>query len=203
MARRGARLVRAAARRSMRRLRAARSRFARRRACRRSRSRPLRAHALGPQGSQRRTGRRRRHGHHQGPRVREGRHSHLHRARRVRARVPQADPRRRGRSALLGVGRVAHRPSAEPQRAGRAHEHALRRDQQMVVRRRRRPDARARRAAHPGRPRHDRLPRRHAGGLRAARDRRLRAATSSGARSTSSCRIARKCAASAASSTIT
>ena len=136
------------------------------------------------------------------PRVREGRHPHLDRAWRVRAGVPQADPRRRGRPALLGLGRVADRPPASTRNVpDRAHEHAHGRDRQMVVRRRRRPDAGAGPAAHPGGRRYACVPRRHAGGLHAARGRRLRALQDSGARSTSTCRIARRCGASAASST--
>ena len=62
-----------------------------------------------------------------GPRVREGRRARLDRPRRVRAGIPQGDPRRRRRPALLGLRHLADRPSAEPARAGGAHEHALRR----------------------------------------------------------------------------
>ncbi len=81
---------------------------------RRSAAGPLRAHAVDPDRSQRRGRRRRGDEPDQGPRVREGRHPRLHRARRVRAGVPQANPRRRGRPALLGLGRVADRPSGQP-----------------------------------------------------------------------------------------
>ena len=47
-------------------------------------------------------GRRRRHGDDARPRVREGRRALLDRARRVRARIPQGDPRRRRRSRASG-----------------------------------------------------------------------------------------------------
>ncbi len=69
--------------------------------------------------------------HHEGARVREGWRAHLDRVRRIRAGVPQADPRHRRRSAFLGVGHLADRTSAEPERAGRAHEHAHGGDEQM------------------------------------------------------------------------
>ena len=49
-----------------------------------------------------------------------------------------------GGSALLGVRHLAHRPPLEPLRPHRPHEHALRGDDQGVVRRRRGPDPRAR-----------------------------------------------------------
>ncbi len=63
--------------------------------------------------------------------------------------------------------------------------------------------ARARQAAHAGGRRHAVLPCRDVRRLRAARGRRLSALQANGARNTSICRIARRCAASAASSTIT
>ena len=117
-------VVRGAARRPVRVFRAVGGGAAGHGAVRRPPGRTLRAHAV----DTRRAGRRARRGRHHepdcGPRVREGRHPHLHRARRVRSRVPQADPRRRGRSALLGLGRVAHRPSGQSERAHGAHEHA-------------------------------------------------------------------------------
>ena len=172
-------------------------------AARRPAGRPVRAHAVDAGRPGRRARRGRHHEPDRGPRVREGRHPHLHRARRVRARVPQADPRRRGRPALLGLGRVADRPSGQSERADGAHEHAHGRDHQMVVRRRRRPHARARPAAHAGRTRTPSpstppwKPR--AGGTRSP----TTPATRSGATSTSICRTARRCAASAASSTTT
>ena len=61
---------------------------------------------------------------------------------------------------------LADRAPAESQRAGRAHEHAHGRDVAMVVRRRRRPDPRARPPPHAGGRRHARLPRGHACRLR-------------------------------------
>ena len=103
----------------------------------------------------------------QRPRVREGRRALLDRARRVRAGIPQGDPRRRHRPALLGLGHLADRPSAQSARAGRAHEHPLRRHHQGLVRRRRRPDAGARPPPHPGAIPDTRcLPRRDEGRLR-------------------------------------
>ncbi len=80
--------------------------------------------------------------------------------------VPRPDSRRRDRSAVLGLRHLADRPSDQPQRAGGAHEHALRRHHQGVVRRRRRSHPGARSQAHPGGCRHRRLPCRHEGGLR-------------------------------------
>ncbi len=91
-----------------------------------------------------RAGRRRRHVDDARPRVREGRRACLDRARRVRAGIPQGNSRRRRRPALLGLGHLADRASAQSARAGRAHEHALRRHHQGVVRRRRRSHAGAR-----------------------------------------------------------
>ena len=99
-------------------------------------------------------GRRRRDGDDARPRVREGRRALLDRAWRIRARIPQGNSRRRRRSALLGLRHFADRASAQSARAGGAHEHALRRHQQGLVRRRRRSDAGARRAPHAGRSRH-------------------------------------------------
>ncbi len=88
--------------------------------------------------------RRRRHGAHARARVREGRRALLDRARRIRARIPQRNPGRGRRSALLGLGHFADRASAQPARAGRAHEHPSCRHRQSLVRRRRRSDAGAR-----------------------------------------------------------
>ena len=84
-----------------------------------------------------------------------------------RAQIPGAadDP------AVLGLGHFADRASAQSARAGRAHEHPLRRHHQGVVRRRRRPHAGARPAPHPGGRRHAGLPRRDEGRLRRARRR--------------------------------
>ncbi len=121
---------------------------------------PIRAHALEPHRPLRRTRRRRHDVDDEGPRVREGRRSRLDRIRRIRARIPQGNSRRRGRSAVLGVRHLADRSSAEPARAGGAHEHALRGDDQGLVRRRRRSDAGAGSAPHAGRSRHDRVSRR-------------------------------------------
>ena len=88
-----------------------------------------------------------------------------------RKEIPGADER----SALLGLRHFADRAPAQSARAGGAHEHALRRHHQGLVRRRRRPDAGARPPPHPGRSRHARLPRRDEGGLRrACRGRALR-----------------------------
>ena len=80
--------------------------------------------------------------------VRKGRRALLDRAWRIRARIPRADSRRRGRSRVLGLGHFADRASAQSERAGGAYEHPLRRHDQILVRRRRRPDAAARAAAH-------------------------------------------------------
>ena len=148
------RLVRAAARRHLRGVRGGRGRAARRRAAVRPRGRPLRAHALEAHRPHRRARRRRRDGDDARPRVREGRRACLDRARRVRARIPQGNSRRRRRSALLGLGHLADRASAQSARAGGAHEHALRGHHQGLVRRRRRPDAGARPPPHAGRSRH-------------------------------------------------
>ena len=84
---------------------------------------------------------------HARPRLREGRRPHLDRATassrpEFRGQIPGAD----GGPALLGLRHLADRPSLEPARPDRAHEHALRRHHQGLVRRRRRPDARAGRA---------------------------------------------------------
>ena len=147
-------------------------------------------------------GRRRRDVDDARPAVREGRRALLDRARRIRARIPRADSGRRRRSAVLGLGHFADRAYAQSARAGGAHEHPLRRHHKGLVRRRRRPDAGARPAAHAGRCRHDRLPRRDEGGLqRAATASPTTTNTRSGATSISICRTARKRAASAASST--
>ena len=67
-------------------------------------------------------------------------------------------PGRRRRSAVLGVGHFADRAYAQSERPGGAYEHPLRRHHQGLVRRRRRPDAGARPAAHAGRPGYGRLP---------------------------------------------
>ncbi len=74
---------------------------------------------------------------------------------------------------FFATGHLADRASLEPECSRRAYEHALRRDEQGVVWRRRRPHAGARRAPHAGRSRHDRLSRRDARRLRAPFRRRL------------------------------
>ena len=61
-------------------------------------------------------------------------------------------PGRGGRPALLGGRHFADRPSVEPERPDRAHEHALGRDDERLVWRRVGPDADARSPPHPGRP---------------------------------------------------
>ncbi len=71
-----------------------------------------------------------------------------------RKQIPGAEDR----SALLGLGDFAHHPSVEPACAGGPHEHTLHRDHQDVVRRRRRPDPRARPLPHPGLCRHPGFP---------------------------------------------
>ena len=115
-----------------------------------------------------------------------------------RAQIPGAaeDP------ALLGLRHFADRAYAQSARAGGAHEHPLRRHDQSLVRRRRRPDAGARPAPHPGRPRHDRLSCRDAEppAMR-MRPSRPTTSTRNGATNISTCRTARSRAASAASST--
>ena len=137
-----------------------------------------------------------------GPPVREGRRALLDGARRIRARISRADSGRGGRSAVLGLRHFADRASAQSARAGGAHEHPLRRHHQSLVRRRRRSDAGARPAAHAGRCRHARLPRRDEGGLRRARTALpITTNTKNGATSISTCRTAKRRAASAASST--
>ena len=108
-------------------------------------ARPLREDAV---AARRRQGRRRHHVDDAWPRLREGRRPHLDRLWRVLAGIPQADARRRGRPALLGIRHFADRASLEPQRAGRAHEHPHGRDLAPLVRRRRRPDAGARPPPH-------------------------------------------------------
>ena len=139
------------------------------------RCRPLRAHAVGAHRPHRRQGRRRGDVRDARTPVREGRRALLDRTRRIRARIPRANSWRRRRSPLLGLRHLADRAHAQPARAGRAHEHALRRHHQGVVRRRRRPDAGARPPPHPGGRRHARLPCRDEGGLlRAERRCRLR-----------------------------
>ena len=195
-----AKLVRGAARRHLRRLRAARGRRAR--LALSGRSRTLRAHAVGPHRPYRRARRRRRDVDDARPAVREGRRALLDRAWRIRAGIPRADSGRRRRSALLGLGHFADRAYAQSARARGAHEHPLRRHHQGVVRRRRRPDAGARPAAHPGRCRHARLSCGDEGGLRRPRTASPTTTnTRNGATNISTCRIARKRAASAASST--
>ena len=109
----------------------------------------------------------------QGPRVRKGRRALLDGLWDLRARIRQADPGRGGRPSLFRDRHLADRASLEPKCSRRAYEHALRRDEQGVVWRRRRPDAGARRAPHAGRSRHDRLSRRDARRLRAPSGRRL------------------------------
>ena len=136
----------------------------------------------------RRAGRRRRDGDDARPRVREGRRPRLDRARRVRAGVPRPDPGLGRGPALLGRRHLAHRPSLEPARPDGAHEHPLRRHDEALVRRRRRPHARcSTAAARQDDPDTRRLPRRDARRLRRATVRaRLRRATRPGATSTSS-----------------
>ena len=101
------------------------------------RGRPFRPKAVEPHRPHGRARRRRHHGDAARSRLREGRHSRLDGARQLRAGICQADAGRRCRPALLGLGRVAHRPSLEPACAGRAHEHAFRSDEPQLVRRRR------------------------------------------------------------------
>ena len=164
--------------------------------------RALRAHAVGPHRPHRQARRRRRDVDDARPAVREGRRALLDRARRIRAGIPRADSGRRRRSQVLGLGHFADRASAQSARAGGAHEHPLRRHHQGLVRRRRRPDAGARPAAHPGRSRHARLSCGDEGGLHAGRTASpITTNTRNGATNISICRIARKRAASAASST--
>ena len=164
--------------------------------------RPLQAHALAAHRSHRQPGRRRRHVDDARPGVRKGRRALLDRARRVRAGIPQGNPRRRQRSPLLGVRHLADRASAQSAGAGGAHEHALRGHQQGLVRRRRRPHAGARPPPHAGRSRQPRLPRRDARPP-ATRTPGSRPTTNSrtGATNISISSTARRCAASAASST--
>nr|CAI0338695.1 Coproporphyrinogen III oxidase, aerobic [Rhizobiaceae bacterium] len=147
------RLVRAAARRDLRQLRGDRGRPAG--AALRHAARPLRRQGLAARGGRRR---RRTHVDDGRPRLREGRRAHVHRPRRILAGVPRPDPRRQRGPALLGLRHLAHRPSGEPQRARRAHEHAHGRDHQPLVRRRGGPDAGARPPPRDGRPRHHALP---------------------------------------------
>ncbi len=197
----GASLVRAPARRLCAAFEKVEADLPRRRTAGRTPARPLRAHALEPHRSHRRRRWRRRHEPDQGPRVREGRHPHLDGPRRVRARVPQPDPRRRRGSPLLGLRRVADRASRQSARAHRAHEHAHGRDVQMVVRRRRRPHADAGQAAHAGRRRHAWRSTRRCRPRAPRTKSRTTRASSNGATSTSICRIGARSAASAASST--
>ena len=158
----GARLVRDAARPHLRQP-SRRSRTSCRRPAPRPAPRPLRAHRLGPA-----RGRRRRHVGDARAGLREGRRQRLDRLRRIQPGVPPADPRRRGRPALLRHRHLAGRAPAQPARAGGAHEHALHRHHQRLVRRRRRPDAHVPRQRRGQGGRGD-LPRRLQGRLRQAR----------------------------------
>ena len=99
---------------------------------------PLRAHGMVPSRGNRPGRRRGDEPAAERPRVREGGRERLHGARRVLARIPRPDPRRRHRSALLRHRHLAGRPPAEPARAGGAHEHPLHRHHARLVRRRRR-----------------------------------------------------------------
>ena len=173
----------------------------RRHALRRPAGRPLRPHAVEAQGPRWRRRRRRRHGDHARPRLREGRRPRLDRPRRVLARIPQGDSRRRGRPGLLGERHLADRPPAQPERPGRPHEHPHGGHQPPVVRRRRRPDPGARPPPHPGRPGFEGLPRGDEGRLRRARRAPATSASRPGATSISSSSTATSRAASAASST--
>ena len=143
-------------------------------------------------------GRRRRHdGDPQRPRLREGRRQCLDRVGRVQPGIPQADSRRRGRSALLGERHLARHPSALAAGAGRAYEHAPHRHDEELVRRRQRSDA-------------DLSRRRRTRAISTPRCKRLATSTApittrasrNGATSISSSSTATKRAASAASSTI-
>ena len=111
-------------------------------------------------------------------------------------------PGRGRRPALLGVGHFADRASAQSERAGRAYEHPFRGHHQGVVRRRRGPDAGARPAADPGRPGYALrfMPRCRPPAMLTPWSRAMKN-TKNGATNISICRTARKCAASAASST--
>ena len=123
--------------------------------------------AVGAHRRERRARRRRSHGDAARAPVREDGRALLGRPRRLPGRIRVADSGRGGRPALLGRGRLGDRPSVEPACPDRAHEHAARAHDQDLVRRRRRPDADARRAAACRRSRRARLPRRDARGMRA------------------------------------
>ena len=83
-----------------------------------------------------------------GPRLREGRRPRLDGVRRIRAGIPQGYSGRGRRPALLRHRHFADRAPAQSACAGGAHEYALRRDDEIVVRRRRRSHAGARTPAH-------------------------------------------------------
>ena len=161
-------LVRELARPHARRARGGGGRGGRRAGLRGQASRPLHPHALDARGR-----RRRRDVDDVGPRVREGRLPYLDRAWRIPQGVRTTDPRRRGGPALLGFGHVLHRPSAQSQRPDRPHEHPHGGDVEGLVRRRRRPDARAEPPAHARRPGCEGLPRRDEDRVRRAEERRL------------------------------
>jgi len=104
-------------------------------------ARPVCRDALDADGPFRRRRRRRSHGGSRRPRLREDGGPYLDRVRHLPGRVRGPDSRRGGGPAVLGLGHLAHRASVEPECAHRPHEPALRRDDESLVRRRRRPHA--------------------------------------------------------------
>ena len=153
-----------------------------------------------PVGRRRGPGRRR-DGHDARPAVREGGRAYLHRVRRLLAGLRQAGEGRGRGSPLLGQRHQPDRPYEESARAGRAHEHPHDRDHRKLVRRRRRPQSHAGRAAQPAPSRRGGFPCPAEDGLRRLRPGLVSPNTRNGPTTISGCPIAASRAASAASST--
>ena len=161
-------------------------------------ARPIRASALDARDRDRRRGRRL-PGR---PGVRKGRGAHLLGQRRASPRrwPPPCPAATRTRDYVsTSISLIVHPALAAG--AGGAHEHPLPVDRRELVRRRRRPDPAAGRAAPPGRAGRGRVPRGDASAPATPTTRTGTPSTRPGATSTSSCRTATSRAGSAASST--